>query len=868
MRAQALTVPRAIMLFSALLMAILIVRMVGYHYTVSDRQQQTFRFMLKATDIAKKLISSSTCLSHETFLYRGVIEREKLDEFARNYTDYEPLCAYDYDLGWRAKVIEKSFTYVSPAVLTTLNFAPGKWMNASELILMSPYLVNISITNSSGNTYLEEVDHFKKISVNQVVKFSSPYRLWAATINYLNSTPRETTPIAAVGPALCSDELNEFYISQYSNADPSGLLAQLDTYQVLLFVNSSGYMFLQENQQDWLDFLSDGNGIIALDDSFTFWGEIFDQSPLAMGFHSACEIPQLSENCTLKSGVYFNRTIPENLAAVIDLVRAKTPGDVISMYGLKFMTFAQNKIWVIPESENTRVRITDLSDGDDFADLRLDSQQSKYLTGFENDFVEVEASRPVWTISGDLGGYTWLQGSHLVFPSFGSFAVIAPKSTTISISPTNSGSYRTGIDFNATTLTLPDAGFFRVNKTHESGFRWISLNSTLPVIVETWDNHGMIEKLSTFTGEEHELITMGIGNITICPGGHAVSLDNGDEIYPYNQMNPACSRVTEAKELYRFVSEEPFLMVQSIGGDEASQIVQPQEGDDAESSAIAQATGADIVEYDSPMSSYNLFYLYRAQYPANLPSSRKGTILLYNSPEIFSQFGVSANPVSSGCVNWTINPNVTLFSKPINITEEYLEANPFFGCTFFHTTPSQTNFASSPDHNLERIIDFGFRNGEPLLFASLKPYRCQQLQLLHNLGYLVSENIFTAESTFFWEFGSSASSVGPAKRQEILLKIPVAIYYNESKVKPGEIELRVFDGELEKLRGAVERVCMENITEVMEIGITYPVSVLNRTLCQSGACKPLLCGKNVSLNLNAGFRIIKVSSNETGVFMG
>ena len=853
------------MLFSALLMAILIVRMVGYHYTVSDRQQQTFRFMLKASDIGKKLVSSSDCLSRETFLYRSVIDREKLDDFVMNYSDTEPLCAYDYDLGWRAKVTEKSFTYVSPALLTTLSSAPGDWMNASELLLMTPYRMNVSLTNSSGQTRLEDVDGIKSIAMDQVVNFSATARVWAISRNYVPQPPRDSASVAVIGAAVCSPDLDQFPSTLYSNTDPSGLFDRLQDYQALLFHNSSGYSFLPSHHGDLVDFLHDGRGIVVVDESFSFWEGVFSDSPhpLALGLHSACEIPELSSDCNLTSGVYFSKTVPAHLALALDQSRGKTPGDVVSMYGIDFRTFVDNRLWLIAPFNNTHVRVADLSDGDDFIDTTLDAGESTVAGGFDSDLVSVHSNRPVWTIAGDEGGYTWLEGSHLLFPSFGSFAVIAPQSSTISVSATTKGDYAGEVNVTPATLTLQAEGVFRVNKTQESGYRWISLNSTLPVIVETWSDHGMIEKLSSLSGDGYETRTMGVGNITICAGAMAVSF--GDETYTSGH----CSSVRQSAESYRFVSDAPFLMVQTLGGDGADQTVQPQPSDDEEASAIADATGSDMLEPGSASGSYNLFYLYRASYPVTLPASRKGVVLLYNSREVFGQFGVVSHTVFTGCTNWTLNTNASIFSTPNNVTESELEARPFEGCTFYHTFDGQTRLAVSSDHNLERIVDLRFPNGDPVVAASLKPAHTGQLAFVQNLGRLASDNIFSSEASYAWEFGANATSVGPSKRQEITLRIPVAIYYNETKVKPGELELHVYDGELEQFRGAIERSCMEeNVTEVMDARVSAPLSISGGALCQGGSCKRLVCPKNVTVDLNAGFRIIRVSSNETGVFIG
>lgn len=849
------------MLFSALLMAILIVRMVGYHYTVSDRQQQMFRFMLKASDITKKLISSSECLSLESFRFRNVIDRERLDEFAKNFSDHEPLCAYDYDLGWRATVTEKSFTYVSPAVITTLAFGPGDLVNASDLVILSPIAMNVSITNAT-DTFMAEVDGQATVWAQGLVNFSAPSRVWALSRNYSPGIPRDAAPVALIGPPICSDDLDEFPVDVHSNADPSRVFGRLDEYQALIFSNSSGYMFLQEHRSDWVEFLRDGKGIVVIDSSFGFWNALFSQNPLSLGFHSSCEVPELSDDCNPESGIYLNTTVPDDLSFVIDRVRGKTPGDAVSNYGLRFETLVDDKLWLLSQFNNTRVKVFDRSDGDDFADYRLGAGQGVYVSGFDADQVGIEASRPVWAIAGDNGGYAWVEGTSLMFPSFGSFAVLAPESSTIVIAGTDAGEYQGGVDFPSQSFTLPKGGMFKVDKTHESGFRWISLNATHPVVVETWSDHGMIQREASPDGEGYQVVTAKAGNITVCAGDMAVSF--GDETY----LSGSCSRVDQESDSYRFVSDAPFLVIQSLGGDEASHVLEPSASDDEEASAIADRVGADILEADSVTGSYNLFYVYRASYPLALPASRKGVVLLYNSADVFSQFGVPAKPVWSGCTNWTINDGLSLFSSPNNITEAYLEAHPFQGCTFFHTFDTDVGFAVSPDHGLERVVDLAFPAGDPVLSVSLKPYRAGQLEFLDNLGRLVADNIFSSETSYSWEFGSSSESVGPSRRQEITLRVPVAIYYNESKIKPGEVELNVFDGELESFRGMIERACVEDLTEVQEARVSAPFYFEEGSLCQSGSCKRLLCNRTVSVDLNPGFRIIKVVSNETGVYIG
>jgi len=398
------------MLFSALLMAILIVRMMGYHYTVTDRQQNTFRFMLKATDIAKKLISSDDCLAYSGGAYTEVLDVEKLSDFDSNYFNIEPDCAHDYELGWWARVTEKPFTYRTPVVITSSRFRPGTWLNASQLVLISPYSLNVTVENSTHDFQQVEVAKHATVDYQQIINFTASDRVWAISKNFGNSTPRDSYPIAVIGPPICDSSLDEFQsVDTYPAADVSGLDSKINDYGALIFNNASSYYYLYAEpwSQRWLDFLDDGKGVIVIDEDFSYWDGIeFEE------YHNNTQI-------------IYHTELPSNLANSIDMSVDNPSADLISVYGMSMLSYVPNKLWIMTPFDNTEIQIYDLDQGEILMQLKLDQFDSKLVSSFENTYIKIESNRPVWTITGDHGGMTWLQAKSMSFPFFGNASLIA-----------------------------------------------------------------------------------------------------------------------------------------------------------------------------------------------------------------------------------------------------------------------------------------------------------------------------------------------------------------------------------------------------------------------------------------------------------
>lgn len=834
MRAQALTIPRALMLFSALLMAIIIVRMVSYHYTVSQRQDNMFRFMLKATDISKKIAYSGDCLSKPDFSSLGVLDIEKLNLFAAKYNDTEPDCAYDYNLGWRATVTERSFVYFSPILYTQLEFQPGDAFNASRITLFTSGAMNVTVFNTTSPNLIE-VEDMREFPWDGYANITSAEPVWAMTSNYKAGVPRSAASIGVVGnfSALCADPA----MAEFRSIDKLELHdltnQTLSKYDGVLIVNVTGSQL--SDKEDLLKEYVESHGLIVANPEFNFLG-------FPRGFTSGCE------NCT--TGVLFNDTVPTDLAGSLDLVRGKTPGDLFSAYGTRIRLLVPEKIWVI-SPYGAQVDIDDLSDGDDSLRLRLGPGESSYYSQFDSDLVSVKSTRPVWIIAGEEGGMAWLAGSRLRFPSFGNVTIVAEESLKFNVSITDLGKYSGGT--NATTFSgsMYEGQQLKLNVTNSGGFRWIDVNTTGRVIILTYSDHGGIQRMSDETDEGYQLRTASVGNVTVCAGDAPV---NAGAVLPHQ-----CARVSTSF----FRSSSPFFIIQELGGDSASLIMTGKESNDKQACELADQLGLGIADQDSSLEPYNLIYFYQAPPKFTLPKRPVGVVLLRNSPALFKQFGVAAQPTEEGSVNWTLAGD--LFTSPNNVTDEQL-----YGTRYYHTLTRALDsqlyglyaWALSPEQE-PVVISGAYRGMYPVVASSIDS--SGQLPLLQNFADFVGSRIFvTSTNQSSWSFGASEFSLPGSKSQEITLQEPVSIWHNTTDIRPGVMSVRLVDGELERVAGLVERVCVDGITQYLETRVSSPITAFNGTICQTG-CRKLRCSKVVGVDLKPGLRIVKVSANETAV---
>jgi len=97
-----------------------------------------------------------------------------------------------------------------------------------------------------------------------------------------------------------------------------------------------------------------------------------------------------------------------------------------------------------------------------------------------------------------------------------------------------------------------------------------------------------------------------------------------------------------------------------------------------------------------------------------------------------------------------------------------------------------------------------------------------------------------------WEFGADSFSDDKLVKNQVEFWIPVAIRYSENDVRLGKMNIKLVDGELEKLAGFFDWSCkmgkmnrMSSLTT--EIMISQPATYENGKLCFGQYCRKLLC---------------------------
>jgi len=72
--------------------------------------QRTLNLAADATNILLILANSADCMAYKSPITKGtyanIVDVNKLEEFARDYSDIEPECARNYEFGWRVTVKE------------------------------------------------------------------------------------------------------------------------------------------------------------------------------------------------------------------------------------------------------------------------------------------------------------------------------------------------------------------------------------------------------------------------------------------------------------------------------------------------------------------------------------------------------------------------------------------------------------------------------------------------------------------------------------------------------------------------------------------------------------------------------------------
>lgn len=112
-----------------------------------------------------------------------------------------------------------------------------------------------------------------------------------------------------------------------------------------------------------------------------------------------------------------------------------------------------------------------------------------------------------------------------------------------------------------------------------------------------------------------------------------------------------------------------------------------------------------------------------------------------------------------------------------------------------------------------------------------------------------------------WEFGSSNFSSGKVMRQGLIINSPIGIRYSDYDIRPGKLELKFVEGELEDLAGFIDKACISVSSSGREIFISSKATASEKSLCMEKKCRELLCPSDFTLN--AG-RYYLIAENKDG----
>lgn len=119
----------------------------------------------------------------------------------------------------------------------------------------------------------------------------------------------------------------------------------------------------------------------------------------------------------------------------------------------------------------------------------------------------------------------------------------------------------------------------------------------------------------------------------------------------------------------------------------------------------------------------------------------------------------------------------------------------------------------------------------------------------------------TEENPEFWTFGVDNHSLGSALKSSISISTAISIRVNETKSQPAVITIAIYDGELERLAGAIDNSCTTNKMVSVSASFSNPVFMkqLNgrNAICMTSKdgefCSKLTCSRQINFPfLNAG----------------
>jgi hypothetical protein len=174
---------------------------------------------------------------------------------------------------------------------------------------------------------------------------------------------------------------------------------------------------------------------------------------------------------------------------------------------------------------------------------------------------------------------------------------------------------------------------------------------------------------------------------------------------------------------------------------------------------------------------------------------------------------------------------------------------------------------------LHAILDKQKLNGFNSKFYDVQPdcardfnygYRVEIITLPINISSMETEftkpneQLNVSIPPMSWSFGNLEFSQKAASRESTSISIPIDVFFDSTMVLPGKMTITLVDGELEKIRGFIDKSCITGFDYQQSLTFHYPVSFEASNVCleisNAKVCQKISCDKVVDFGgmSNAG----------------
>ena len=160
-----------------------------------------------------------------------------------------------------------------------------------------------------------------------------------------------------------------------------------------------------------------------------------------------------------------------------------------------------------------------------------------------------------------------------------------------------------------------------------------------------------------------------------------------------------------------------------------------------------------------------------------------------------------------------------------------------------------------PEKEYTNIVDVGKLDSFSQQYANIEP------QCARNFDYgwraSIIEKSRDGSAVRNWSFGAAGLSSGRILVQGLIINSPIGVRYSDADIRPGIIELRFVDGELELLAGIIDKACFYKSSSAGSVSFSVDAKTSGSMLCMEKNCRQLLCPANI--NLGPGIYYVSAS---------